>query len=59
MDDDNLAEGKLRDNGEQISRSTLTDKNNTYLPVKNYDISKHPNHLIHPRGLIDPLQGPR
>lgn len=55
MDDDSLAEGKLRNNGEQIGKSRLTDKNITYLPTKNYDISKHPNHLIHPRGLVDPL----
>lgn len=60
MDDDKLlAEGKPRDNGERISKSRLPDKNITYLPMKNDDISKHPNHLIHPRGLIDPLQGPR
>lgn len=58
MDDDNLAEGKLRDNAEQISKSRLTDKNITCSPTKDYDISEHPDHLIHPRGLVDPLQGP-
>lgn len=33
-------------------------RNNVHLPLKNYDVPKHPNHLVQPRGLVDPLQSP-